>query len=267
MPRHLVLRLEGPLLSFGAEAIDNFGVVRDFPAASMLVGLMANALGWRREDREAHQNLQDRLVFAARRDREGSRFTEFQTAQLDGAAQHWTTRGAVEGRRGGADTYKSPHLRYRDHDADAAVTVVLRLQQEAHSPNLDEIAHALQYPARPLFLGRKPCIPSQSLVARDPFVEADYLLAALKAVPLIEDLTVKPHRRKPFIRIAIPALSREMPEPGWAQERVADERNWLTGLHGGERRLFIRSIARQDFTNQDFARSSRATPPDEKAST
>lgn len=123
MPRHLVLRLEGPLLSFGAEAIDNFGVVRDFPAASMLVGLMANALGWRREDREAHQNLQDRLVFAARRDREGSRFTEFQTAQLDGGAQHWTTRGAVEGRRGGADTYKSPHLRYRDHDADAAVTV------------------------------------------------------------------------------------------------------------------------------------------------
>lgn len=110
MPRHLVLRLEGPLLSFGAEAIDNFGVVRDFPAASMLVGLMANALGWRREDREAHQNLQDRLVFAARRDREGSRFTEFQTAQLDGGAQHWTTRGAVEGRRGGADTYKSPHL-------------------------------------------------------------------------------------------------------------------------------------------------------------
>lgn len=84
---------------------------------------------------------------------------------------------------------------------------------------------------------------------------------------MIEDLTIKPHRRKPFIRIAIPALSREMPEPGWAQERVADERNWLTGLHGGERRLFIRSIARQDFTNQDFARSSRATPPDEKAST
>ena len=29
--RHLVLRLEAPLLSFGGEAIDNFGVVDDFP--------------------------------------------------------------------------------------------------------------------------------------------------------------------------------------------------------------------------------------------
>ena len=145
--------------------------------------------------------------------------------------------------------------------------MVLRLEQESNSPNLDEIAHALQYPARPLFLGRKPCIPAQFLVARDPFVEADYLLAALKAVPLIEDLTVNTLRRKPFIRIAIPALSRETPEPGWAQERVADERNWLTGLQGGERRLLIRSIARQDFANQDFARSSRDMPPEEKAST
>ncbi len=91
MPRYLVLRLEGPLLSFGSEAIDNLGVVRDFPAASMLIGLIANALGWRREDRQAHQDLQDRVIFAARRDREGSQFTESQTAHLDGAARHWTT--------------------------------------------------------------------------------------------------------------------------------------------------------------------------------
>ncbi len=70
MPRHLILRLEAPLVAFGGEAIDNYGVTRDFPAASMLTGLLANALGWRRTDRAAHQRLQDRMVFAARRDRE-----------------------------------------------------------------------------------------------------------------------------------------------------------------------------------------------------
>ena len=247
MARFLALRFEGPLLSFGAEAIDNFGVVRDFPAASMLTGMIANALGWRREACEELQHLQDRLYFAARRDREGSRFTEFQTAKLDGGEERWTTRGSVEGRRGGAETYNSPHLRYRDHDADAAVTVVLRLTPAAEAPTLEEVAEAFRYPARPLFLGRKPCLPAQHLVSRDPFIEAEDLLSALKTAPLIDDPLVKPHRRRSTIRVAIPAPLRALPEAGWAEERVADERNWLTGLHGGERRLFIMNIDRAAF--------------------
>ena len=68
--RHLVLNLEAPLMAFGGETIDNYGVIRWFPATSMLTGLFANALGWRRVERERHQRLQDRLVFAARIDRE-----------------------------------------------------------------------------------------------------------------------------------------------------------------------------------------------------
>ncbi len=52
MARHLLLRLEGPLMAFGGETIDNLGVIRDFPAQSMLTGLIANALGWRREESE-----------------------------------------------------------------------------------------------------------------------------------------------------------------------------------------------------------------------
>ena len=83
--RHLIVSLEAPLMAFGGETIDNYGVIRWFPSASMLTGLLANALGWRRIEREQHQRLQDRLVFAARIDREpatGVRLTDFQTAQL-----------------------------------------------------------------------------------------------------------------------------------------------------------------------------------------
>ena len=45
----LKLDLAGPLMAFGGVAIDQVGPVRDFPAASMLTGLFANALGleWR----------------------------------------------------------------------------------------------------------------------------------------------------------------------------------------------------------------------------
>ncbi len=83
--QHLIMRLEAPLMSFGGETIDNLGVIRRFPSASMLTGLLANALGWRRTEAQRHQDLQDRLVFAARIAREpagGLRMTDFQTAQL-----------------------------------------------------------------------------------------------------------------------------------------------------------------------------------------
>ena len=92
----------------------------------MLTGLLANALGWRRIERERHQRLQERLVFAARIDREpagGVRMTDFQTAQLGANDRGWTTRGAPDERAGGANTYNAPHLRYRDYFPDMRVTV------------------------------------------------------------------------------------------------------------------------------------------------
>ena len=80
----LVLRLEAPLLAFGGVAIDQVGVTRDFPAASMLTGLLANALGYRRTEWRKHQALQDSLIFAARRERETvfGLLTDTQNAQL-----------------------------------------------------------------------------------------------------------------------------------------------------------------------------------------
>src|SRR5215813_9680694 len=46
--RHLILRLEAPLMSFGGDMIDANGPTLDFPLASLVIGLMANALGWTR---------------------------------------------------------------------------------------------------------------------------------------------------------------------------------------------------------------------------
>ena len=61
MARHLMLRLASPLIAFGGETIDNQGVIRDFPALSMLTGLIANALGWDRGQDRLHNRLQQRL--------------------------------------------------------------------------------------------------------------------------------------------------------------------------------------------------------------
>src|SRR4051812_35801487 len=158
MISHLLLRLEAPLMAFGREMVDARGPIRDFPAGSMLTGLIANALGFDRAERTAHQRLQQRLVFGARLDDPGALLRDFQTAELRAADQGWTTRGQPEGRAGGARTYDSPHIRERDYLADACITVALRLEPVDEAPLLGAIAAALEKPARPLFIGRKSCL-------------------------------------------------------------------------------------------------------------
>ncbi len=236
--RHLLLNLEAPLMAFGGETIDNYGVIRDFPAASMLTGLLANALGWRRIERERHQRLQKRLVFAARIDREPAgdvRLTDFQTAQLNKKDQGWTTRGIPEGRAGGANTYDAPHLRYRDYWADMRVTVALRLEPAADAPTLAALAAALDEPQRPLFIGRKPCLPSGRLYQGDCYKGRTALEALLK-VP-IECKQDAPER----VRLLWPANEGANGVPDGVRInrtfQLTDERNWQSGLHGGGRQV------------------------------
>ena len=105
--QHLILGLESPLMAFGGETVDNLGSSAGFPSASMITGLLANALGWRRIERERHQRLQDRLVFASRIDREpagGVRMTDFQTAQL-GAMTRGGLPAAAPDERGRGSQY------------------------------------------------------------------------------------------------------------------------------------------------------------------
>jgi CRISPR system Cascade subunit CasD len=227
MARHLLLRLQAPLLAFGGEAIDNYGVIRDFPAGSMLTGMLANALGWRREDALEHSRLQSRLVFGARLDRISGRLTDFQTAQLSKDDKGWTTWGTPEERRGGAGTYNAPHLRYRDFLCDSAVLVALRLQASNEAPTVDDLAQALDHPARPLFIGRKPCLPSARVFAG--WVDADTILQALQAA-------------SPLIKMTRERLRVQWPEgegvlPGDRLLEVCDERDWRSGVHGGWRAI------------------------------
>ena len=247
--RHLILNLEAPLMAFGGETIDNLGGIRPFPAVSMLTGLFANALGWRRVERERHQALQDRIVFAARIDRElavGARMTDFQSAAITNRDQSWTTRGVPEGRGGG--TYTN-WLRYRDYYADMRVTVALRLQPADDAPTLDELADALREPKRPLFIGRKPCLPSVPLFGG--FVEGDTALAALLAWPLAggsgDDEPVRlqwpvnDSQSDDRVRVSRPEFM------------LTDQRNWVSGLHGGGRWVSEGTIERGKSQQKDGA--------------
>lgn len=223
MPRHLLIRLTSPLIAFGGETIDNFGVIRDFPALSMVTGLLANALGWERGDDVLHNRLQERLIMGTRLEVPSLRLTDFQTAQLGANDKGWTTWGTAEERRGGAASYDSPHLRYRDFHTDLTALLAIRLDPVDEAPTLDAIAHALDRPQRPLFIGRKPCLPVGRLMAG--WVDADSVLQALQLAPLARGVD--------GMRAQWPDGEGEL--PGDRTIDVCDERNWTSGVHGGWR--------------------------------
>lgn len=210
-------------MAFGGETIDNYGVIRDFPALSMVTGLLANALGYRREESALHDRLQTRLVVGARLDRAVQRLTDFQTAQLGKDDKGWTTWGTTEERRGGADSYKAPHLRYRDYHASLSVLVALRLEPADESPDLDDLAHALDHPARPLFIGRKSCLPSSRIFAG--WQTAENVLHALQSADWRESIN--------YSRLQWP--DGEGTLDGDRRIDLCDERNWTSGVHGGWR--------------------------------
>lgn len=214
--RWLILDLSAPLMAFGAVTVDHFGPTRAFPAASALTGLLANALGWDWTARAAHQDLQDRLIFASAVLRAGVPLTDTQNAKLENNDKGWTTFGVPEGRDGA--TYDSPHRRQRDYLADASVRVVLRLAEGV--PDLDTVAEALKNPARPLFIGRKPCLPSRPVFGGWAQGQTAYdalLSTGAEGCPAQWPADQGPEGR---------AID------------LADLRNWISGLHGGSRLIY-----------------------------
>ena len=231
MAQHLLLRLRAPLIAFGGETIDNYGVIRDFPALSMVTGLMANALGWDRGDDTLHNRLQERMVMGARLDASGERLEDYQTALIYEDDAGWTTHGKAEGRKKSPSYSPMPDgrrgltlQRYRHYHADMNVLVALRLKPAEEAPTLDDLAAALDKPARPLFVGRKNCLPTDRLLAG--LMEADNILTALQlAEPALS------HN----VRAQWPDGEGRLPDQQDRTLDVCDERNWTSGVHGGWR--------------------------------
>ena len=228
MPAHLLLRLEAPLISFGTLAVDQRRPIQRWPAVSMLTGLVGNALGWRRTEPERLDRLQARLRWAARIDRPGVPLADFQTVALNKDDKGWTTRHSVEERAGGPDTYDSPHIRLRDYRADAAVTVALSLLNAEEAPTLADVAAAFERPMRPLFIGRKNCLPSRRLLIG--LAEAEGAVAALKQVPLADDAEDRP--------VVFANVRPSGADVRVHEYRASDERRFTWDVHAGMQTVY-----------------------------
>ena len=243
MARVLLIRLDAPLMSFGGASVDNHGYVEAYPAFSMLTGLFANALGWRHEEFGRLQRLQERLHFAAHCDLPGEPLIDFQTVALGQDSMSdklgWTTRGKIEKRDGGSS--KETHIRYRHYLANAVDTLGVRLEPEDESPNIDSLAEALKQPSRPLFIGRKCCIPSAPLLLT--VTEAFSPLSALKALPRIERWGI---RTRGPLSVWWDAEAERDETKAMEQIAVSDGRDWANQVHVGRRFIYHGEITPPD---------------------
>jgi CRISPR system Cascade subunit CasD len=131
-------------------------------------------------------------------------------------------------RRGGTAA-TGTHIRWRHYWADGIFTVALALDPAAEQPDLARCAAAIAEPERPLFLGRKPCLPSRPLALG--MVRAESLHAAIMVAPLSR----RGVEGGPWM-----AWWAEAGEPAPAAGRghlvaVSDERDWANQVHTGRR--------------------------------
>lgn len=128
----LLLRFAGPLQAWGADSRFDVRRTNREPTKSGVIGLIASALGLRRD---APLDELNRLYFGVRVDREGVLLRDLHTVRKDKNTSYMTTRYYL---------------------SDAVFLIGLHSDDEALMQRLE---HAMRNPAHPLFLGRRSCPP------------------------------------------------------------------------------------------------------------
>ncbi|WP_041070580.1 type I-E CRISPR-associated protein Cas5/CasD [Thiolapillus brandeum] len=165
MDDYLVFQLYAPLAAWGGQAVGQERPTNDHPGRSALLGLLAAALGLKREQEQAHAQLRDACRFGIKLFSPGLMLRDFHTIQVPPGArkqQHLKTR---------RDELREPKLgtmlSFRSYRQDA-LCLVAALSSDADY-GVERLADALLEPVFPLYLGRKSCPPAAPL---DPEVIA-----------------------------------------------------------------------------------------------
>ena len=155
----LLLRLAGPMQSWGTTSRFDARDTGKEPSKSGVVGLLAAALGIDRANWEDLEPL-THLIMGVRHDRPGVLKYDFQTAGCAASDTMIRADGSVS---------KDGVTSRRDYLADAIFLVGLEGSDRA----LLERAHAaLENPVWPLALGRKSYVPLESIWLPDGVVDA-----------------------------------------------------------------------------------------------
>lgn len=160
-PRSLVLRLAGPLQSWGSRSQFNRRETDRQPTKSGVLGLLAAAEGRRREDPIADLL---RLQLGVRVDQEGSLLRDYHTVSDLRGRPLLSASVTPKGSQKPTSPPKYTAVTHRFYLEDATFIAVL-----GGEPTLLEgLAQAVERPSFPLALGRRSCVPTQPLLLRPP---------------------------------------------------------------------------------------------------
>lgn len=188
----LLLRLEGPLQSWGTRSRWDVRDTGPLPTKSGVIGLLGCALGYRTGDPRLGSELAAGLRFGVRVDRPGSVLRDYQivsgylptaegTYRYSGVKTATSLAGLDADPEAVPATLPSPRL----YLEDAAFLVALEATAGATPGLLDRCAEAVRRPRWPLYLGRKACVPTRPVFER--FTEDyDGIEDALRRYPWTE---------------------------------------------------------------------------------
>jgi len=165
----LLLRLEGPLQSWGGRSRWDVRDTEHEPTKSGVIGLLGSALGYERGDSRL-EVLDRTLRFGVRVEAPGRVLEDYQTITdflpiADGRFKHSgvAVGSSLEKLRGDTEAEPATIISPRAYLEDASFLVGLEARTPEDEPLLDVLAQALQRPRWPLFLGRRACIPTRPI--------------------------------------------------------------------------------------------------------
>ncbi len=237
MADFLILRFYAPLISFGGVAVDAINPTMAFPAKSLVTGLIANALGFDHSEYEKIETLQQNVIYGVLAKNQGHEIRDYQTVDLGQdflIDTGWTTWGQLIKRKGANG--KNIHIRKRYYLADADYFVALGIETNCKLLTLDNIHKALLKPARPLFIGRKNCLPCcrifQDRIESINIEQAFMFFLQNNPQKIFDD--VEYTIWIPSTPAAVKEMTLDQPEHLIA---ITDERDWKNQIHTGTRFL------------------------------
>ena len=196
----LVFRLYGPMASWGDIAVGEQRPTTPHPSKSAVLGLIAAALGIRRDGEDRQQALAEGYGYAVRVDAPGVLQRDYHTVQIpDRRSKHMLTRRDETLDRQNLYTVLST----RDYRCDGMYTVSLWVMGGA-ATNLEEIAASLSTPHFPLYLGRKSCplaLPVYPLCLQAETFEAAFEKYDAEQPEALKDFLLRPFKA---LKAAVP---------------------------------------------------------------
>jgi CRISPR system Cascade subunit CasD len=153
--KFLLFRLYGPLASWGEIAVGESRHSAIYPGKSALLGLMAAALGIRRDEEQRQAALAAGYRFAVKVISAGHPLRDYHTAQAPDSVGKFLYRTRRDELVVGKERLGTI-LSSREYRCDA-FSLVAVVAEDAAPYSLDEIREALLKPRFHLYLGRKSC--------------------------------------------------------------------------------------------------------------